>query len=65
MGIALGERDSGRNRPVVAVIGDGSFQYSVQSIWTAAQLELSMLFVVLPNGQYAILPRQSASSTRW
>ena len=28
VGIALAERDSGRNRPVVAVIGDGSFQYS-------------------------------------
>src|ERR1700722_20361987 len=40
VGIALAERDSGRNRPVIAVIGDGSFQYSVQSIWTAAQLHL-------------------------
>jgi benzoylformate decarboxylase len=38
VGIALAERDSGRNRPVIAVIGDGSFQYSVQSLWTGAQL---------------------------
>ena len=35
VGIALAERDSGRNRPVIAIIGDGSFQYSVQSLWTA------------------------------
>ncbi len=55
VGIALAERDSGRNRPVVMVVGDGSFQYSVQSIWTAAQLRLPILFVVLRNGEYAIL----------
>jgi benzoylformate decarboxylase len=55
VGIALAERDSGRNRPVVAVIGDGSFQYSVQSIWTAARLRLPMLIVVLRNDEYAIL----------
>nr|WP_230313500.1 thiamine pyrophosphate-dependent enzyme [Nakamurella alba] len=55
VGIALGERDSGRHRPVVAIIGDGSFQYSVQSIWTAAQHDLPILFVVPRNGEYAIL----------
>ncbi len=55
VGIALGERDTGRNRPVVAVIGDGSFQYSIQSIWTAAQHRLPVLFVVMRNAEYAIL----------
>jgi benzoylformate decarboxylase len=55
VGIALAERDSGRNRPVIAVIGDGSFQYSVQSIWTAARLRLPMLIVVMQNDEYAIL----------
>ena len=55
MGIALPERDSGRNRPVIAVIGDGSFQYSVQSIWTAARLRLPVLVVVMQNQEYAIL----------
>ena len=55
VGIALAERDSGRNRPVIAVIGDGSFQYSVQSIWTAARLRLPMLIVVVQNSEYAIL----------
>jgi benzoylformate decarboxylase len=55
VGIALAERDSGRNRPVVAIIGDGAFQYSVQSIWNAAQLGLPMLIVVMRNEQYAIL----------
>jgi benzoylformate decarboxylase len=55
VGIALAERDSGRNRPVIAVIGDGSFQYSVQSIWTAARLRLPMLIAVMRNDEYAIL----------
>jgi benzoylformate decarboxylase len=55
VGIALAEQDSGRKRPVIAIMGDGSFQYSVQSIWSAAQLRLPMLIVVLRNGEYAIL----------
>jgi benzoylformate decarboxylase len=55
VGIALAERDSGRNRPVIAIIGDGSFQYSVQSIWTAAQLHLPILIVVPRNDEYCIL----------
>ena len=55
VGLALAERESGRNRPVVAVIGDGSFQYSIQSLWTAVQLRLPLLIVVLRNNEYAIL----------
>ncbi|MFY1700577.1 benzoylformate decarboxylase [Micromonospora sp. WMMA1923] len=55
VGIALAERDTGRRRPVVAVIGDGSFHYSVQSLWTAARLRLPLVVVVPVNQQYAIL----------
>lgn len=55
VGIALAERDSGRKRPVIAIIGDGSFQYSVQSLWTAAQLGLPILIVVPKNDEYCIL----------
>ncbi|WP_272682364.1 thiamine pyrophosphate-dependent enzyme [Providencia sp. PROV120] len=55
IGIALAERDSGRNRPVLAIIGDGSLQYSIQGLWTAAQLKLPILFVVPRNYEYAIL----------
>jgi benzoylformate decarboxylase len=55
VGIALAERDSGRNRPVIMIVGDGSFQYSAQSIWTAAQLHLPILIVVLRNEEYCIL----------
>jgi benzoylformate decarboxylase len=55
VGIALAERDSGRNRPVIAIIGDGAFQYSPQSLWNAAQLQLPILIVILRNDEYAIL----------
>jgi benzoylformate decarboxylase len=55
VGIALAERDTGRERPVIVIIGDGSFQYSLQSIWSAVQLHLPMLIVILRNEEYAIL----------
>jgi benzoylformate decarboxylase len=55
VGIALGDRARGAKRTVVATIGDGSFQYSIQAIWTAAQHRLPMVFVVMRNGEYSIL----------
>lgn len=55
VGVALGDRARGVKRTVVATIGDGSFQYSIQSIWTAAQHKLPIVYVVLRNGEYAIL----------
>jgi len=55
VGLALAERKSGRNRPVIGLIGDGSFQYSLQSIYTGVQQNAHVIFVVLRNGEYAIL----------
>jgi len=55
VGLALGDRARGVHRPIVATIGDGSFQYSIQALWTAAQHKLPIVFVVLRNGEYAIL----------
>lgn len=55
VGVALGDRARGVRRCVVATIGDGSFQYSIQAIWTAAQHKLPIVYVVLRNGEYAIL----------
>jgi benzoylformate decarboxylase len=55
VGLALGDRARGVDRHIVATIGDGSFQYSIQAIWTAAQHKLPIVFVVLRNGEYAIL----------
>jgi benzoylformate decarboxylase len=55
VGVALGDRERGVRRTVIATIGDGSFQYSVQAIWTAAQHKLPIVFVVFRNGEYSIL----------
>ncbi|MBV9313990.1 MAG: benzoylformate decarboxylase [Pseudonocardia sp.] len=55
VGVALGDCARGVKRTVVATIGDGSFQYSVQAIWTAAQHRLPIVFVVMRNGEYSVL----------
>lgn len=51
VGVALAEPA----RPVVAVIGDGSMQYSIQALATAAALGARVTVVVLDNREYAIL----------
>lgn len=50
VGIALARP----TRPVIAVIGDGSSMYSIQALWSAAQLgPLPMTVIVVNNGSYA------------
>ncbi len=36
-------------------MGDGSINYTIQALWTAAQLQLPLVVFVLRNEQYAIL----------
>lgn len=55
VGLALAERAEGRDRPVLACIGDGSLHYSVQSLYTAAQHGLRVVVIVPRNGEYSIL----------
>jgi benzoylformate decarboxylase len=55
VGLALAERHARRNRRVIAIIGDGSAQYSIQALWTAVQHGLPIAFVILRNNAYAIL----------
>jgi benzoylformate decarboxylase len=55
VGVALGDRDRGVTRPVIGLIGDGSSQYSVQALWTAAQHKLPIVYVVMRNNEYSIL----------
>ena len=58
VGIALRDRARGIKRTVVATIGDGSFQYSVQAIWTAARTVADCVRV----GRYGDTPRSSSCS---
>ncbi|MEV6123067.1 thiamine pyrophosphate-dependent enzyme [Streptomyces sp. NPDC052077] len=48
-------------RPVVAVLGDGSLQYTVQALWTAAHLRLPVTYVMVNNGGYGILKDLAAA----
>lgn len=54
---AIGLRMALPDRPVVAVAGDGSALYSIQSLWSAARYGAGALFVVLANGGYAVMDR--------
>jgi benzoylformate decarboxylase len=40
---------------VIALLGDGSSLYSIQGLWSAAQLKLPITFVIVNNGRYEAL----------
>ena len=42
-------------RPVVAIIGDGSAMYSIQALWTAANAGLPITYIIANNGGYRII----------
>jgi benzoylformate decarboxylase len=55
-------------RPVVAVLGDGSTMYGIQTVWSAARYKVGVLLIVLSNGGYAImdeLARLRGASAPW
>jgi benzoylformate decarboxylase len=43
------------NRPIVAVVGDGSAIYQIQAVWSAVHYNIGAVFVVLSNGGYAVM----------
>jgi benzoylformate decarboxylase len=51
LGVALAQPE----RPVVCVLGEGSAQYAIQALWTAVAYRLPVTYLVLRNGEYAIL----------
>ena len=51
VGVALAQP----GRRVIGLIGDGSSLYSIQALWSAAQLKLPITFVILNNRRYAAL----------
>ncbi|MDR3569003.1 MAG: benzoylformate decarboxylase [Syntrophobacteraceae bacterium] len=55
VGMALAQKKTGSGRPVVAFIGDGALQYSIQCLYSAAQLKLKVIFIIPWNQEYAIL----------
>jgi len=59
---AIGLRMALPDRPVVAVLGDGSAAYTVQALWTAAHYGIGALAVVVRNRRYAVMDRLAANA---
>ncbi len=56
---ALGVRLALADRPVVALIGDGSALYSFQALWTAARYRLGVVVIICNNRGYRILKERT------
>lgn len=55
VGIALAQQRLFQGRHTVLVVGDGSIQYSIQSIYTAVQFKVKLIYIVPVNEEYAVL----------
>ena len=55
MGAGLGVKLARPERPVVAVVGDGSAMMTVQGLWTAANYNIPTVYLVCNNRSYRIL----------
>jgi benzoylformate decarboxylase len=55
VGCAIGVKLAWPERPVLAVIGDGSALYGIQGLWSAAKYRVPVTFVIPNNAQYQIL----------
>jgi benzoylformate decarboxylase len=52
---AVGVQLAQPERPVVCVLGEGSAQYGITALWTAATYKVPVTFLVLRNQEYMIL----------
>jgi benzoylformate decarboxylase len=57
VGIALAKS---ANQRVIGIFGDGSAMYSIQALWSAADLRLPITIVIVNNGGYAALSEFTA-----
>ncbi len=55
---AIGVKLALPERPVVALIGDGSAMYTIQALWTAAHSRIPVIFVIFNNTSYRILKQR-------
>ena len=52
---ALGVKLANPDRPVLAVVGDGSSLYTVQALWTASLYNIPVVYAICNNRSYRIL----------
>jgi acetolactate synthase-1/2/3 large subunit len=53
--VAVGAATASPDRPVLALVGDGSAMYTIQALWTIAHEGLDVTTVILNNRSYGIL----------
>jgi benzoylformate decarboxylase len=56
---ALGIKLAQPDRPVVALVGDGSAMYTIQALWTAAHDTIPVVYVIFNNASYRILKQRT------
>jgi benzoylformate decarboxylase len=52
---AVGAQLAAPERPVVALMGDGSIQYAITALWTAASYKIPLIVIVASNAEYGVL----------
>lgn len=52
---AIGAAIACPNRPVLALIGDGTAMYTIQSLWTMAREKLNVTSIIFNNASYSVL----------
>lgn len=52
---AIGAAIACPDRPVIALIGDGSSMYTIQSLWTIARERLNVTAIIFNNASYSVL----------
>jgi benzoylformate decarboxylase len=52
---AVGVQLAEPSRPVIGVIGDGSANYGITGLWSAARYHVPVTFVILRNDEYGVL----------
>lgn len=61
LGGAVGVRMAAPERPVMAIVGDGSAMFGIQALWSAAHYGVGVLMIVMSNGNYGVMDAQA----RW
>ncbi|HEX3802179.1 MAG TPA: thiamine pyrophosphate-dependent enzyme [Solirubrobacteraceae bacterium] len=56
---AIGLRMALPDRPVVAIVGDGSALFGIQALWSAAHYSAGVLMIVMANGAYGVMDAQA------
>ncbi|OBH00615.1 hypothetical protein A5696_15420 [Mycobacterium sp. E2699] len=52
---AVGAQLAVPDRPVVALMGDGSMHYAITALWTAAHYKIPLTIVVASNAEYGVV----------